>query len=246
MEKVVNIRFNIEEYGIEFDFTYKNKCHIAILQLPHTPDSQHSIDGEDFNFDDDNDHAQIFAALKDYFYESFKDAECAKASALIAKTVIHVEEVGRFYVAICEDGTSNVLVEGSASSYYNVFYFDLPCFYYEYDENEGSIIENAKKIWFSSLKQDLDTELNDWNINWENEGFYTGGNYIDNQKGMAENCPDLTTSEFMVKVFTDEWENIELAMDFYESIACDCRVDAIHDALERLEILLDTKSQQEI
>jgi len=195
-----NIQFTLDNgCGIEFFFTYKSEGYKkAYLQLPTTPDSQHSID--DVEFDCDNEyHNEVLDALRDYFYSNFHSPECAKASAFLGKTVMQVQETDNLYVAFCEDSSIDVLKEGSASSYYNVFYFDRPDFVEV--ENEDNVITKAKKELFSSLEDSLVKKLSD---------------SVD---------PDADVHDFMKGVFCDEYLENDIAQEFYENVACDCRRD---------------------
>jgi hypothetical protein len=159
MSDINNISYSLDNgCGIEFSFTYKSKAQrTAYLQLPNTTDSQHTIDSEDFDSDNDY-HNEVFEALRDYFYADFKDIECAKASAFTGDHIINVESVvydfewfddednkriskRELYVAFSDDSWF-ILKEGSASNYYNVFYFDK-----EMDlsgEQEKEVMELAK------------------------------------------------------------------------------------------------------
>lgn len=168
MKNINNISFELSDFGVEFSFTYKSEGYKdAFLQLPTTPDSQHKIDGDDYDCDNEY-HVEVFEKLRDYFYADFKDSLCAKASAFLGKRVIHVQKVTvsitdyaddehgetkeftrqhTAYVAFCEN-SEHILKEGGASDYYNVFYFDnfdMPLS----DEKEAEIIAEAKRLFFA-------------------------------------------------------------------------------------------------
>ena len=242
MNQIKNIRYSFEEYGIEFNFMNNTGDWMnAILQPPNTPDSQHFIDSENYDSENEQHHA-IFEELKEFYYADFKDIECAKASIVAQERILHVEQSGNYYAAFSTDN-AHVLKEGRASSYYNVFYFDK--FDNETDLSEDEIIETAKKAWFASLKKELDAKLTEWNAEWEQGGFATAGNYIDDLDGMAYNCPDETVGEFMRDNFESEWQDSDIAQDFYQNIACDFRSDAQYDAQERLEMMRAIKSVEE-
>jgi len=198
MANINNIQFTLDSgCGVKFSFTYKcDGFKKAYLQLPTTPDSQHSVD--DVEFDCDNEyHSEVIEVLRNYFYTDFHSTECAKASAFLGKRVMQVQDNDLVYVAFCEDGGVEVLKEGSASSYYNVFYFDKSGFV----ENEDDVIAKATKNLFSSLEDDLIKKLSD---------------SID---------PDTDVHAFMQAVFCDEYSENDVAQAFYEDVACDCRAD---------------------
>lgn len=233
VKTVNNIHYQFENYGITFGFTHgPGEFMSAILQLPNTPDSQHSIDGVDFDRDNEK-HVEIFEALKDYYYSRFKDTECAKASIKMQSPVFHVEPIDNYYAVFCEDGQSALLKEGRASDYYHVFYFD------NLDPhemgNESELIDCAKNKYFKKLSANLSETLTNWNIKWEKNGFPTAGNYAGNERGMAENCPDEAVGDFMRTEFGNNWQENDIAMAFYEDLACDLRQAAVYDAIERLE-----------
>jgi len=226
MTNINNISYSLDNgNGIEFNFTYKSEgFRQSYLQLPNTPDSIHTIDNDCFDSDNE-DHSEIFEGLRDYFYSDFKDIECAKASAFTGSHIIHVQSVTygfewfdeyddrrvssrEFYVAFSED-SSQVLKEGRASSYYNVFYFDV-----ETDlssDQETEIIKLAKKEFFAELETALKNAL---------------------EKGTdAQSCDDIV-NDFMNENFWHGYYQTDsetIAMDFYENIACDCRLGREHE-----------------
>jgi len=201
-----NISYSIGEGAIEFKFTYRNEgFKSAFLQLPNTGDSQHVIDGEDFD-GENNYHVEVFETLRNSYYADFKDIECAKASIVCCERVLHVESINNRYAAFCESGTIEILQEGYASSYYNVFYFEKADFY----DDDASLRVLAKKEFFKRLKRDLEHKLRECNSN-------------ENADGML--------GDFMRKQFGLDWQENDIAQDFYEMTGCDCRNDAI-SALE--------------
>ena len=211
IKSINNISYMLNDFGIEFSFTYKCEgFKTAFLQLPNTPDSQHTIDNEDFDCDNEY-HSEVFEALRDYFYADFKDVYCAKASAFLGKRINHVEEVDGVYVAFDTVESWDVLKEGGYSDYYNVFYFEN---YEMQDVDEKKLVETARKSWFSSLKSSLETAL---------------------EKGVdAQGCDDIV-NEFMNAEFGNDWNqdgDYSYAMDFYENIACDCRGDRQDEVAE--------------
>lgn len=158
VKNVNNIYFSFDnDRGIDFSFTYKCEgFKNAYLQLPSTPDSQHTID--DVEFDCDNEyHREVINALRYYFYADFHSVECAKASAFLGKRVMQVHAIDDLYVAFCEDSSIEVLKEGGASGYYNEFYFDRANFV------EDDVVAKAIKELFSSLKNELIKKLSDSN-----------------------------------------------------------------------------------
>lgn len=215
-----NINYRLDSgNGIEFGFTYKCEgFKKAYLQLPNTPDSQHTIDGEDFDSDNEY-HSEVFETLRDHFYADFKDVECAKASVFTGTRIIHVEQIDHdiemYDIESCNSHTSTcefyvafshikayVLIEGRASDYYNVFYFD------EADvssDDKELIVSSAEKQFFAQLKTEIKKAL---------------------ESGTdAQHCDDIV-GKFMNDNFEQGWcDESDLAMGFYEAIACDCRCD---------------------
>ena len=230
MSKVHSIRgiqFTLEDHGQEFTFMCSvdgtNKFGNARLQLPTTPDSENniSIDSDELDRESEN-YTAIYEILRDFFYDSFNDKECAKASASLDMRVYAVEEVNSFYVAFAENGSAHILKEGRASSYYNVFYFaqtdpsDLQ------DENEIDIVESAEKSLRESLANELKTGLSDKLTGYEDAEI-------------IKQAADEFTHEFMCKKFHAEYANDGgFAEEFYSMTACDVRSDAELEAIESL------------
>jgi len=147
--KINNVTFTIQEYGQEFSFTDSTgNWHSALLQLPTTPDSQNSIDGE--QWDDDEEKDAIYEELRDFFYSQFKSKEHGKASIAAGFEVTHLIEVDNFYVAFSAE-KAVVLKEGAASSYYNVFFFELAHHSCNESDSASVIIEQATTKLFSEL-----------------------------------------------------------------------------------------------
>lgn len=138
--------WTIEEHGQtvivkdEFDNTYE-----VFLQLPRTPDSQQTIDGDAVVFDDDFQEA-VYEKAKEHLYDLFDDADTARASFALGKVVdslttttvdeikhlvdcTNVEKIERL-IAANEMVTAKIgdeihfLMIGQYSNYYNVRYFE--------------------------------------------------------------------------------------------------------------------------
>ncbi len=137
---------NIEKHGQTvvvkdgFDNTYE-----VFLQLPRTPDSQQTIDGDAVVFDDDFQGA-VYEKAKKHLYDLFDDADTARASFALGKvvdslTTTTVDEIK--HLIDCTDAekierlinanemmTARVgdeiyfLVIGRYANYYNVRYFE--------------------------------------------------------------------------------------------------------------------------
>lgn len=243
MKNINNIGYTIEEYGIEFSFTYKDRGFMtAILQLPDLPDSQHSINSESYDHEN-GEQAEICAALSDYYYDDFTNDLCAKASAIIQNRVQHIEAEQGLYVAFCGDGSTHILKEGSATSYYNVFYLETVHKMEQYDQNgneifnDEKIIAGAQKSLFKDLKESLEKTLDAWVADWKDDGFCYAGD-CESPKDMIKPCLDEALSEFMEARFDSDWEDNEVASEFYENIGCVSRIcaeDAANAALELSE-----------
>lgn len=212
---VRNISYTLENGYIEFSFLYKDKGFIeAQLQLPTTPDCKDFINNKEFDSENEE-HEEIFTALKEYFYDDFKDVLCAKASIICEERIFHVEEVKEFYVAFAEDKTY-ILKEGSYSNYYNVFYFQKTEGFADGIEDESEIIAEAKENFFESLSTDLEKKLNALNYDLNDSDITT--DFI------KQACDDAV-NEFMREEFETFWDEVEIAQEFYETKACDIRVN---------------------
>lgn len=124
----------------EFDNTYE-----VFLQLPRTPDSQQTIDGDTVVFDDEF-QAALYEKAKEHLYNLFDDADTARASFALGKvvdslTTTTVDEIKHLVdctdaekierlIAANEMVTARAgneiyfLVIGQYSNYYNVRYFE--------------------------------------------------------------------------------------------------------------------------
>ena len=156
--KIDNISFVLGETAIEFSFTRsyaKNDCGFASLQLPDVGDSEHLIDDEDYDYNNES-HEAIFNQLSKFYFASFKDADCAAASSLLEDLITHVEEVDGLYVAFGQHSTY-LIKENAARSYYGVSsLFDVlndSDLLNSDDESldVDSVIERGKRAYFESL-----------------------------------------------------------------------------------------------
>jgi hypothetical protein len=150
MDKASNIKFEIDEGGINFSF---NDNKTAFLQLPDTGDSQHRINNLDEDEWTDNER-DIFKQLERFYFDFFNDVECAAASAMLCDIIEHVEEVNyknrQIFVAFSVDDTTHLLVESAYKNYYNKSaLFDnfehnaFSLFGYDEDYDESEIIKKA-------------------------------------------------------------------------------------------------------
>lgn len=221
--KINNITFSLQEYGQEFSFTGpQGQWHHALLQLPTTPDSQNTIDGKDYS-SDNAEMVEIFKQLRDFYYSQFSDKECAKASALLGYEVTHVVCVDNLYVTFSTD-RAEVIVEGRASGYYNVFYFEK--FQGREDVSESEIVEKGKAKLFSDLNSALKNKLSEYAESTNFEGSDTS---------VVEQCFDDIVHEFMVSEFgTRDYSDLAISGEFYQWHACDARNDAIREAIENI------------
>lgn len=138
--------WTIEKHGqtvtIKDEF---GNAYEVFLQLPRTPDSQQTIDGDAVLFDDYFQEA-VYEKAKEYLYDLFDDADTARASFALGKvvdslTTTTVDEIK--HLIDCTDAekierlidanemvTARVddeiyfLVIGQYSNYYNVRYFE--------------------------------------------------------------------------------------------------------------------------
>lgn len=124
----------------KFDNTYE-----VFLQLPRTPDSQQTIDGDAVVFDDDFQEA-VYEKAKEHLYGLFDDADTARASFALGKVVdslttttvdeikhlidcTDAEKIERLInanemVTARVDDEIHFLVIGQYSNCYNVRYFE--------------------------------------------------------------------------------------------------------------------------
>lgn len=214
--QINNITFTLQDFGQEFSFTDSTgNWHSALLQLPTTPDSQNSIDGEEWGDDEKKD--AIYAELRDYFYSQFRSKEHGKASVAAGFEVTHIVEIDNFYVAFSAD-KAVVLKEGGASSYYNVFFFELAHHYYSEDDSESEIIERATKKLFSELSGSLEKKCAEYS---------ESANFEGDSENTIKQCFDDVKHDFMCSEFgTRDYMNTEISLSFYENYACDIANDA--------------------
>lgn len=148
--KIKNISFTIEDGYIEFSFDVDGQTGVASLQLPHTPDSQHTINWNDYDLDDPK-QVEIFEKLSDFYFDAFEDGELAAASVLLGCRVDNLQEIKGFYVAFTDE-EATLIKESSYRSYYN-----SPLLFEKVDPsdlqvgedefiNESELIEEAKAL----------------------------------------------------------------------------------------------------
>lgn len=219
--QINNITFKLEDHGQEFSFTDSTgNFHSALLQLPTTPDSQNSIDGEEW---DDVEKDAIYEELRDFFYSQFKSKEHGKASIAAGFEVTHLIEVDNFYVAFSAE-KAVVLKEGAASSYYNVFFFELAHHSNNVNDDESVIIEKATKKLFSELSDSLEKKCSAYaeSANFEGEDKAEIGQWFDD-----------ITHDFMCSEFgTNDYDDAAISGKFYQFHACDIRNDATSSVIE--------------
>lgn len=225
-----NITFKLYETHQEFSFTKSyasNEWCRACLQLPDTADSQNSIDGvEEQDWNDEE--REIFQQLKRFFFDSFNDVECAAASALLAKEIIHVEEVDGFYVAFtCDE--SFLIKESQCRSYYNkAALFDHIDDFYDVDSE--ALLSKAKKAFFESLDRELTADM---------QKEIDAVSSIDDAWICA--AFDELLHEFMQNKFSYDYDSFEMASEFYQFYGCDTRTDFEREAREKMEQLRPKK-----
>ena len=144
MNKIDNISFTYEEYGIEFTYTEdfnNSKQSKAGLQLPSTGDSVHYIN--DVEVENTEQEDDIISQLAEHYFDSFgdDDGELAAASAQVGEEVSNVVPVSfvnmDFYVAFTDD-SAYVLKENRSRSYYNKRYL-----FSDTDAEDFEVIEKA-------------------------------------------------------------------------------------------------------
>ena len=144
MNKIDNISFTYEEYGIEFTYTEdfnNSKQSKAGLQLPSTGDSVHYIN--DVEVENTEQEDDIISQLEEHYFDSFgdDDGELAAASAQVGEEVSNVVPVSfvnmDFYVAFTDD-SAYVLKENRSRSYYNKRYL-----FSDTDAEDFEVIEKA-------------------------------------------------------------------------------------------------------
>lgn len=214
-----NISFELCDTHQEFQFTQSynaNASDVAHLQLPDTSDSVHLINGiEEPEWSDEE--IAIFQQLKDFFFDAFKDTECAAASALLAKNILHVEAIDDVYVAFT-DNDAIVIKESPCRAYYNkAALFD----FIDIDSNEiecTQLIARAKQEFFASLDRQLNTAMQ---------------NALDTTTGIDDawinQAFDDVLQDFMKAHFPHN-SDCDLAREFYEQHGCDTRIAFEDDA----------------
>ena len=144
MNKIDNMSFTYEEYGIEFTYTEdfnNSKQSKAYLQLPSTGDSVHYIN--DVEVENTEQEDDIISQLVEHYFDSFgdDDGELAAASAQVGEEVSKVVPVSfvnmDFYVAFTDD-SAYVLKENRSRSYYNKRYL-----FSDTDAEDFEVIEKA-------------------------------------------------------------------------------------------------------
>ena len=144
MNKIDNMSFTYEEYGIEFTYTEdfnNSKQSKAYLQLPSTGDSVHYINDVEVESTEQED--DIISQLVEHYFDSFGDdnGELAAASAQVGEEVSKVVPVSfvnmDFYVAFTDD-SAYVLKENRSRSYYNKRYL-----FSDTDAEDFEVIEKA-------------------------------------------------------------------------------------------------------
>tara|TARA_R110000737_G_scaffold181985_1_gene205331 strand:- start:18 stop:515 length:498 start_codon:yes stop_codon:yes gene_type:complete len=144
MNKIDNMSFTYEEYGIEFTYTEdfnNSKQSKAYLQLPSTGDSVHYIN--DVEVENTEQEDDIISQLVEHYFDSFgdDDGELAAASAQVGEEVSKVVPVSfvnmDFYVAFTDD-SAHVLKENRSRSYYNKRYL-----FSDTDAEDFEVIEKA-------------------------------------------------------------------------------------------------------
>ena len=144
MNKIDNMSFTYEEYGIEFTYTEdfnNSKQSKAYLQLPSTGDSVHYIN--DVEVENTEQEDDIISQLVEHYFDSFGDdnGELAAASAQVGEEVSKVVPVSfvnmDFYVAFTDD-SAHVLKENRSRSYYNKRYL-----FSDTDAEDFEVIEKA-------------------------------------------------------------------------------------------------------
>ena len=227
-----NISFVLTDTHQEFSFTKsfaKNEWGCATLQLPDTGDSQHSICDININESDWGDEeSAIFNQLKEFFFNSFKDTECAAASALLAKEIIHVEEVDGFYVAFSLDNTY-LIKESPCRSYYNKAALFDHVYDFDFESvNEDKLKEKAQKEFFLSLERALTKEMQ----NYLDKVFKAEGTIIDD--ALIDQAFDEILHNFMKANFECDYSGHALADAFYQFYGCDTRINFEVEAREAL------------
>lgn len=144
MNKIDNISFTYEEYGIEFTYTEdfnNSKQSKAYLQLPSTGDSVHYIN--DVEVENTEQEDDIISQLVEHYFNSFgdDDGELAAASAQVGEEVSKVVPVSfvnmDFYVAFTDD-SAHVLKENRSRLYYNKRYL-----FSDTDAEDFEVIEKS-------------------------------------------------------------------------------------------------------
>ena len=144
MNKIDNMSFTYEEYGIEFTYTEdfnNSKQSKAYLQLPSTGDSVHYIN--DVEVENTEQEDDIISQLVEHYFDSFgdDDGELAAASAQVGEEVFRVVPVSfvnmDFYVAFTDD-SAHVLKENRSRSYYNKRYL-----FSDTDAEDFEVIEKS-------------------------------------------------------------------------------------------------------
>ncbi|WP_058532862.1 hypothetical protein [Legionella saoudiensis] len=233
-----NISFELDKSAITFSYTESYKSNLwkkAYLQLPHTPDSIHLINGIENNNWVEEQH-RIFEQLCADYFNSFKDIECAAASAEIGLYINHVEKVTddtnhEFYVAFSAND-AHILVESSYRHDYNKAALFEMVNNSETECNPELIIAQAKEQYFSSLSNDLNKEMAQYfhNVICNPQTILT--------EARIEGCVDEILHDFMKREFErneGNYDEDDISTEFYQCHACDIRCNFEHLSLEKLE-----------
>jgi hypothetical protein len=234
--KIGNITFTLDsDIGVTFSYNEwfnENKFGAATLQLPSTPDSCDTINDQELDSDSDE-HQAVFEQLKNYYFDDFKNVECAAASALLGDRVIHVQEVDNLYIAFVVGGLF-AIKESIYRDYYNkqalfsrIDESDLPiseCESFDLSELFKKSEDCFTESLSSSLKKKMQVYLD--------EIIKDESNIFDNKS--VDQCFDDILFDFMKSEFGSDYEKNDFASEFYQMTACDIRVDFEREAKDYL------------
>jgi hypothetical protein len=235
--RIHNISFELDELSIIFSYTKgydKNSWGKAYLQLPDTPDSRHLIDNLESG-EWEKEQQEVFHQLCDYYFDSFKDIECAAASAALGVYINHVESVDAFFVAFSANDC-HVLVDSPYQNLYNkeaLFSKPFPDSYGDYPEEV--FIEKAKKQYFDALSRQLTNEMNDYFEDVISGKTLYSQEIID--QGFDEILHDFMKKEFEKN--SNDYMSDDIALKFYESFGCDIRGDYEERLMQEIEKIND-------
>ena len=250
MNKIDNISFTYEAYGIEFTYREsfnKNKQSKAYLQLPSTGDSVHYINDVEVDRWGSDEEREVIIQLMGYYFSSFKknDGELGAASAQVREQVFKVQEVSfvnmDFYVAFT-DNSAYVLKESRSRSYYNKTYLFDDTDFEDFDViktagEDSCLIDKLEVIELA--EKELGKTLSRW-CTKKMQAYLDSAIKSDSSAHISSSdigqCFGDTLDDFMRDNFEENYMEIEVASKWYSDFGCDIAGDFKNQAMEYQEV----------